>query len=109
MMIRSWDIPEFVTYRDAALALYDVQRDISAKQHAKDTVARKIMPTMIEKRDRLGADVARLKLAADAAEAAARERITAPKIVIQSHCTRADLWCAADGLDIPAFLRRQGS
>jgi hypothetical protein len=109
-MIRSWEIPEFVIYRDVALALHDVQREISAKQHAKDIVARKIMPAIIEKRDRLAAEVARLKIAADAAERAALERITAPTVVFQSHFTRTTpLWCEADGLDIPAFLRRQGS
>lgn len=110
-MILSYQIPEWVAYQTAALALYDTQRDIHAKQHAKDSIARKIMPSMIEKRDRQAAEVVRLKAAADAAERAAMERIFAPAVAVQSHSIRtAHLWCAADGLDIPAFLRRtQGS
>jgi hypothetical protein len=106
-MILSYQIPEWVAYQKVALDLYDVARDISAKQHAKDPIARKIMPAMIEKRDRLTAEVARLKSEADAAERAAWERITAPPVVFQSHSTR-HLWQESDGLDIPAFLRRQG-
>jgi formate dehydrogenase maturation protein FdhE len=107
MIPLSYNIPEWVVYRDAALALHDVAREISAKQNAKDPIARKIMPALIEKRDRLAAIVAPLKDAADAAERAALERMTTAPVMVQSHSTR-HLWQESDGLGIPAFLRRQG-
>lgn len=102
--VMSWDIPEFLAYRNAALALHDVAREIEARQNSKHAIERKIMPALIAKRDRLIAEVAPLKAAADAAERAAVERMCTPSVVPP---TRSELWSAADGLDIPAFLRRQ--
>lgn len=108
-MILSFNIPEWVAYQRAALALYDVEREIESRQNSKHAIERKIMPALLAKRDRIRDEVAPLKAAADAAERAARERITTPVVVLQSHCIRPELrGGGADGLDIPAFLRRQG-
>jgi hypothetical protein len=104
----SFNIPEWVVYRDAALALNDVEREIASRVNSKHAIERKIMPSLIAKRERLAAEVAPLKAAADAAERTALERMTVPTVNVQSRSTRPDLWCEADGLGIPAFLRRQG-
>jgi hypothetical protein len=108
MIPLSFNIPEWVAYRDAALALYDVARDIESRQNSKHAIERKIMPALIAKRDRIAAEVAPLKAAAERAERAALERITPPAVVHQSHSTRSKFWSPSDGLDIPAFLRRKG-
>ncbi len=106
-MILSYQIPEFNTYRTAALALYDIERDIACRKNSKNAIDRKILPRLIEKRDRMAAEVAPLKAAADAAEQAARERATAPSTAPASSRPRAPT--TGDPLDIPTFLRRAHS
>lgn len=103
-MILSYQIPEFNTYRTVALALYDIERDIACRQNSKNAIDRKILPRLIEKRDRIAAEVEPLKAAADAAERAARERMTTPSTAPTTvrHVTPY----VGDPLDIPDFLRR---
>lgn len=108
MMPLSWQIPGWDAYRDTALALHDVEREIASRQNSKHVVESKIVPSLIAKRDRLAGEVVPLKAAYEAAERAALERITPRAVDLQSDCTRSELWSAADGLDIPAFLRRKG-
>lgn len=107
-MILSFNIPEFVAYREVALALYDVNRDIAAKSQSKHAVDRKIMPRLIEKRDRLQREVEPLKRAADEAERAALERLLAPATFSRQAVAAPPRNSGDDShLDIPAFLRRQ--
>ena len=109
-MILSFNIPEFVAYRDVALALYDVERDIALKQRSKHAIDAKILPRLIEKRARLVAEVEPLKAKAEAAERAALERMYAPAAFSQSAKPAAALLQRGEGeddLDIPAFLRRR--
>lgn len=109
-MILSFNIPEFVAYREVALALYDVERDIAAKSQSKHAVDRKIMPRLIEKRDRLQREVEPLKRAAEAAERAALERLLAPATFsrpAQPTATTPRNSGDDSHLDIPAFLRRR--
>lgn len=103
-MILSYQIPEFNAYRTAALALYDIERDIACRQNSKNKIDAKILPRLIEKRDRLRGEVEPLKAAADAAERTARERMTATNDAPPPalHVTPA----TGDPLDIPEFLRR---
>lgn len=103
-MILSYQIPEFNAYRTAALALYDIERDIACRQNSKNKIDAKILPRLIEKRERLRAEVEPLKAAADAAERAAHERMTAPNDAPPP--ARRITSPAGDPLDIPDFLRR---
>lgn len=107
-MILSFQIPEWIAYRNVALDLYDVERDIAVRQNSKHAIDRKIMPRLIEKRDRLQREVEPLKAAADAAERAAMERMFAPVASLQSPAApMPQRDHGDDGLDIPEFLRRR--
>jgi hypothetical protein len=106
MMILSWEIPGYDAYRDAAIDLYEVERDIETRQHSKHAIDRKIMPDLLKKRDRLIAIVAPLKAAVDAAEAKLREQRRAATVHSHSPAPAARPASDAD-LDIPDFLRRK--
>lgn len=105
MLILSWQIPEFVTYQKAALELLEIERDIESRRNSKSHRDEKMLARLEVKRDRLRAEVAPLKAAAEAAERAARERLATPAASFQTH--RPAPAAGDDGLDIPAFLRRQ--
>lgn len=107
-MILSYQIPEFEAYRTAALALYDVERDIASKQRSRHAIDAKILPRLIEKRARLLVEVEPLKARAEAAERAAWERMKVPTPSLHSvRPTTPRCNSGEDGLDIPAFLRRE--
>lgn len=108
-MILSYQIPEWCTYQRAALALHDVEREIDNRRNSRHPIERKILPRLIEKRERLAAVVAPLKAAAEAAERRAQERLSAAPVhspisgkpSTVPHCSAGD-----HPLDIPDFLRR---
>jgi hypothetical protein len=107
-MIFSFNIPEFVAYQKAALELLDIERDIESRRNAKSHRDEKMIANLVVKRDRLRAKIAPLKLAAEAAERAALERLLTPMASLPApRRARPDTGGDADGLDIPAFLRRR--
>lgn len=111
-MILSYQIPEWVIYRNAAIALYEVEREIEqeANSKRKSGMGQKVLPSLLAKRERLLREVEPLKLAALAAERAALERMYAPRVSLasesQPQAVRAAHDAEARDLDIPAFLRR---
>ncbi|MFZ5715794.1 MAG: hypothetical protein ACOY3N_23450 [Bradyrhizobium sp.] len=107
MLILSWQIPEFVTYQKAALELLEIERDIEGRRNSKSHRDEKMLARLEIKRDRLRAEVAPLKAAAEAAERAARERLAMPSASLPTTSGRAQAHAEGYGLDIPAFLRRQ--
>jgi hypothetical protein len=99
----SFDIPAVMAWRDAAIALYDVERDIARRQRSRHDIDHAILPRLIEKRARLLASVEPLRKAADLAEAAALDAYLAKPVTITiTPREAADL-----DLDIPTFLRRR--
>jgi hypothetical protein len=104
-MILSYQLPEVVAYRKAALALHDVERNIASRRNSKNPIDAKIMPRLLDKRAQLDAALAPLKAKADAAEAAALAKHTAPAITQPAANVTTPI--SGDGLDIPDFLRRK--
>lgn len=108
-MILSYQIHEWRNYQRAALALHDVEREIANRRNSRHPIERKILPRLIDKRDRLAAEVAPLKAAAEAAERRELERLSAPPVhstISAKPSTAPNCSPGAHHLDIPDFLRR---
>jgi hypothetical protein len=109
-MLLSYQIPEWRPYQTAALDLMEVERDIATRQHSKNSIDRKILPRLIEKRARLQLAVGPLKEAFEAAERRALERTLAPPVVTDAPARQPMApQHGVDDLDIPDFLRRQSA
>ena len=108
-MILSYQIPEWHHYQRAAFALHDVEREIENRRNSKHQVERKILPSLIAKRDRIAAEIAPLKAAYEAAEQRAVKRLLSPVVssALATPSTTQPSAAGTDHLDIPAFLRRQ--
>jgi hypothetical protein len=99
--------PAIVAYREAATALYLVERDIASRQNSTHLVDRKIMPSLEAKRERMLAALIPLKLAADAVPV--RNQRVAPSSDIKFRAIEwVPIGCAVllDPGPLPDFLRR---
>lgn len=104
--------PDVQAYRTAAIDLYEVERDIFNRRNSKSTIDAKIMPHLIEKRDRLRDKVEPLRAKAEAIEAAfvarqLRALEPAPPPAVTLATRNSGPLGDRDGLDIPEFLRRR--
>jgi len=107
MHLLSWQIPEYLAYQKAALELLEIERDLESRRNSKSHRDEKMLAALVLKRDRQREKVAPLKVAAEAAERAAREHLATPSASLPATSGRAQPPAGADGLDIPAFLRRR--
>jgi len=100
--------PVITAYREAATALYLVERDIANRQHSTHPVDRKIMPSLEAKRERMLADLIPLKLAADAVPVTDQHRAQSTDIKFAPRGQWHPIGCAVlfDPGPMPDFLRR---